>query len=133
MKITEETIPLIEKALNIKLYPWQKEWLINRIPFPDICPCLLFSFKESVVKSCITRFDGKRCHARNRATGKTTIHCINLALSDNGEPIDIRVMERYSDWGDGSSRYANGFYKRMFLDIWHSLKDAGLPVRDLRS
>lgn len=150
MKITEETIPLIEKALNIELYPWQKEWLINDTPFPDICPCLLYYFKESIVKSCTYSFDGKRCHARNRMTGKTTVHCIDLALSDGIDqtvsdfyrrrkifikgtsPIDTRKMEYYSDYGDGSRRYANGFYRRMFLDIWHALKEVGLPVRELR-
>lgn len=140
MKITEETISLIEKALNIELYPWQKEWLIDGTLFPDICPCLIYSFKESIVKSCISSFDGKRCRARNRMTGKTTVHCISLALSDGEDymyhdgqksPIDARYMERYSDYGDGSVRYARGVYRRMFLEIWHSLKDAGLPVREV--
>jgi hypothetical protein len=152
LKITEETIPMIEKALGFKLFPWQKEYLVNDTPFPDICPCLMDVLdKQHIRDSCDARFDGKRCRYRNRGTGHTVAHCIDLALSDgqdrtildrNGfieaiimgiDPIDTRKMEHYSDYGDGSIRYAMGFYRHMFLDIWHQLKAAGLPVRELRT
>lgn len=122
MKITEETIPLIEKALGIQLYEPQKQYLLGE-----------------------TAYFGP-----NRGAGRTLAHCIDLALNDGYDyeitdhshhrgkirirgvdPIDTRKMERYCDYGDGSIRYARGYYRRMFLDIWHLLKDAGLSVREL--
>ncbi|HHX59144.1 MAG TPA: hypothetical protein GX707_00140 [Epulopiscium sp.] len=121
MTITEETIPLIEKALNVKLYEPQKRYLLG--------------FKAG--------------YGMDRGVGRTFAHCIYLALSDGkdfvvtddrygkvhirgNDPIDARKMERYSDYGDGSLRYANRFFKRMFLEIWEQLKSAGLPVREVR-
>lgn len=122
MKITEETIPLIEKALDIQLYEPQKQYLLGETAY----------------------------YGRGRGNGRTLAHCVNLALEDGHDyeitdwnhlggkirirgtdPIDTRKMERYSDYGDGSLRYARGFYRRMFLDIWHKLKAAGLPVREI--
>lgn len=132
MKITEETIPLIEKALDIKLYPWQKEYLLNGTRFPDICPCLMYDFDDEIVNSCNIRFDGRMCRAKNRMTGKTTSHCIDLALSD-GEPLNIKKPENFSDRKfSGPPSYHKGFFRRFFLDIWHQLKAAGLPVREVK-
>ncbi|WP_051461059.1 hypothetical protein [Ruminiclostridium josui] len=130
LKITEEVIHLIEKALDIKLFPWQKDYLVNDTPFPTICPCLIDVFDtENIRKSCSAyHFDGKRCHAIGRRTGKTFAYCIQLALSD-GEPIDMRKPEKYSD--HDTLRYARGYFKSMFFDIWDSLNIAGLPVREL--
>ncbi|MBA1335848.1 MAG: hypothetical protein HPY66_1666 [Firmicutes bacterium] len=150
MQINEAIIPAIEAALGLKLFPWQREWLVNGTQFPDICPCLLdLPDKQNIRRDCEYRFDGKRCYARNRRTGRTLVHCINLALGDGEdyvvanerpgcirvkgiEPIDTLRMELYCDYGDGSLRYAQGYYRRMFLDVWCRLKDAGLPVREVR-
>lgn len=106
MKITEEVIPLIEKALDIKLYDGQKEYLVN---------------------------NGTYWYSFSRASGKTLAYCVKLALSD-GKPLDMRKPWEIcdNDYGlpDNKQRYALWF-RRFFLDIWHSLKAAGLPVREL--
>ena len=60
-----------------------------------------------------------------RATGKTLAYCIKLALSD-GEPLDIQKPCEICD-----NDYARWF-RDFFIKIWISLKDAGLPVRELK-
>jgi hypothetical protein len=100
MKITKETIPLIEKALNIKLFDKQIDYLLN---------------------------NGSYWYG-DRGSGKTTAYCIKLALSD-GEPLNVKKPFDFCD-SPNTIRYSQWF-KRFFLDIWNSLKDAGLPVREL--
>lgn len=102
MKITEEMLIHIEQALEIKLYEPQKR-------------CLLTGDYMG----------------HGRGNGKTLVHCIKLALSE-GAPLDLRKPEEFSDYGDGSRRYARSYYRKVFLDIWHSLNNYGLPVRDIR-
>lgn len=106
MKITEETISLIERALNIKLYNGQKEYLLN---------------------------DGTYWYNFGRASGKTLVYCIKLALSD-GNPLDMRKPWEICDpdYGLDENKYNySRWFRKFFFKIWHSLKDAGLPVREL--
>ena len=105
MEITEKVIPFIEKALEIRLYEKQKQYILGDGP----------------------------CRFGGRASGKTTVYCIRLALSD-GEPLDMRKPQEICDStyreGNNEPRYAIWF-RRYFLDIWQGLKDAGFPVREL--
>lgn len=107
MKITEEAIPLIEKALDIKLYEGQRQYLVN---------------------------DGSYWYG-GRCSGKTLAYCIKLALSD-GKPLDMHQPESFcdSDYGpeNNKRRYANSYFKRMFLGVRQKLKDNGFAVRELR-
>ncbi|OPX46411.1 hypothetical protein CLHUN_02270 [Ruminiclostridium hungatei] len=68
MKITEETIPLIEKALDIKLYPGQTEYLFHDGPY---------------------WFGG-------RQSGKTLAYSVKLALSE-GEPLNMEEPINFCD------------------------------------
>lgn len=105
MKIKEEAIPLIEKALDIQLYEPQKEYLIN---------------------------DGSYWYG-GRASGKTLAYRVKLALFD-GEPLDMRKPWEICDTDYGPKENEINYsrwFRRFFLDIWHQLKAAGLPVREL--
>lgn len=106
MQITEETIALIEKALGVCLHEGQRQYLLNNGTY---------------------WFGG-------RATGETLAYCIKLALSD-GEPLDIQKLCEIcdNDYGPESNRhnYARWF-RDFFIKIWISLKNAGLPVRELK-
>jgi hypothetical protein len=106
MIITEEVIPLIEKALGFELYDHQKDYIL----------------KKGSLKP-------------GRATGKTKAYCIALALSD-GEPLDMRKPWVFSDGWELRDRdrkhYAMSFFRREFLDIWDRLKRCGFPVRQIR-
>lgn len=105
MKITEETIPLIEKALGFELYEPQKEYLLDE--------------------------DRYKLRSSGRNTGKTTAYCIRLALSE-GEPLDLRKPWMFSDdWGvvSDTKQYARQFFRRFFMDIRDKLKESGFPVR----
>lgn len=129
LKITEQIIPLIEKALDMKLFPWQKECLVHEIPFPDICPCLMdISDRQRLREYCSANFYGSKCKYINRQTGYTSAHCIKMALS-SGFPLNMRKPEEFSDVPN--IHYSRGYYKHMFYDIWHKLKAVGLPVREL--
>ena len=103
MKITDETLQVVEKALNLKLYEEQKQYLIH---------------------------DGSYWFG-GRQSGKTLAYCIKLALSDGGplnmkKPIDVID----SDYGtEGNKRNYSLWFKKFFLEIWQTLKAAGLPVR----
>lgn len=105
MDIQSCHIPLIEKALEVKLYDWQKDWLINGKWMPNA-----------------------------RGNGKTFAYCINLALSE-GKPLNVQRPEDFcdSDYGPPGNkvRYARAFFRRMFFDVWIQLKDAGFPVRPI--
>ncbi|MEK3728629.1 hypothetical protein [Lysinibacillus sp. FSL W8-0953] len=69
MKITEELIPLIEKALGFKLYEWQRAYLLEK-PYSE---------------------------PLERVTGRTTVYVIKLLLT-NREPINIKFdAMRYKD------------------------------------
>jgi hypothetical protein len=104
MIITEEVIPLIEKALGFELYDHQKNYIL----------------KKGSLKP-------------GRATGKTKAYCIALALS-NGEPLDMRKPWEFSDGWElkDQKRYAKDFFKREFIEVWERLKKCGFPVRQIR-
>lgn len=83
MKIAENVIPLIEKALGFELYEWQKAYLLNE---PVNIP-------------------------KERAAGKTVAYIIKLLLT-NKEPINIKHdAHRYKD--HPSSHYTHWFRSEM--------------------
>ncbi len=106
MKITEDNIPLIEKALNIKLFDTQKQYLLDKCDY----------------------------WFRGRGTGKTFAYCIKLALSD-GKLLYMERPEIFcdSDYGPNNNEviYARGYFKRQFLEVWNRLKYCGFPVRGI--
>lgn len=79
MKITKELIPHIEKALGITLYEHQTMYLVHDFGISG-----------------------------GRRNGKTLAYCIKLSLS-KGEPLDLKKPEKFSDYGDGTVRYARDF------------------------
>jgi hypothetical protein len=99
-------IQKIEQALNIKLYPWQIDYLLKGHPMP-----------------------------RDRGNGKTLAHCIRLALSD-GKPLDMQKPENFcdNDYGpeDNKTSYARKYFRRMFLDVREQLMECGLKVREVK-
>lgn len=103
MKITEEVIPHIEKAIGFELYETQKEYLLHHST--DILH-------------------------RGRRSGKTVSYCIKLALSE-GEPLNMGKPYEFSDHGDGTAKYAYGHFRKEFLRYRRMLKDYGLPVREI--
>lgn len=104
MKITEQLIPHIEKAIGFKLYEHQVNYLLD--------------------KGGLTG---------GRRTGKTVAYCVKLALSD-GEPIDLRKPENYADeWSlPDHKRYAKTFFRDEFMRYRQMLKDYGFPVREVK-
>jgi len=102
MEIQEFHIPLIERAIGFRLYQHQVDYLL-----------------------------GKGWAMSGRRAGKTVAHCIKLALSD-GEPLNLRKPYEFSDYGDGSKRYAYDHYVREFLRIREMLKNHGFLVRDVK-
>jgi hypothetical protein len=68
---------------------------------------------------------------QERGIGKTFVYCIKLALSD-GEPLNLKKPEDFSDYGDGSVRYARQYFVKEFMDIREKLKAYGFPVRDVK-
>ena len=106
MEITTEILPLIEKALGIKLYENQRSYLT-----------------------------GDPYNFAARGSGKTLAYCIKLALS-KGEPLDTRKPEEFCDeWfrtKTEQKRYANNFFRNEFMRIRDQLKDYGFPVREVR-
>ena len=118
-----EMLPIIEQALGFQLYEYQRRFLLHGDP---------------------KIFRGGRCN------GKTTAYCIKLALSE-GEPFLVypdSIKARYepNELSDDDLRRGlyhaivdethgkryEKFFKDMFIDIWRDLKEAGLPVRELR-
>jgi hypothetical protein len=102
MKITEDLIPFIEKALGFELYENQKSYLI---------------LNDQAI------YHGGRCN------GKTTAFCIKLALSE-GDPIKLGHPNGITDENHGNSYIS--WFQYFFLGIWRRLKDAGFPVREIQ-
>lgn len=101
--ITEKVIPHIEQAMEFRLYDHQINYLLNS-----------------------GSLEG------GRGSGKTTVYCIKLALS-NGDPIDLRKPWEYSDGWELDHRkiYAMDFFRHEFLRIREKLKDYGFQVREV--
>jgi hypothetical protein len=106
--MNELTLQIVEKALNIKLYEDQSQYLLN---------------------------DGEYWFG-GRRSGKTLVYCIKLALSE-GKPLDMRKPQELcdSDYGPESNKnnYARFFFREQFLRVWSDLKDYGLKVRELKA
>ena len=95
-------IPMIEKALGLTLYEWQKTYL-NYGPW-----------------------SGMECY--QRGTGKTTIYCVKLAL-ERTKPIKVEEIWKHRDEDHGSGY--NDWFRDFFLEIWHKLKKERLPVVEI--
>lgn len=106
MTLHEKAIDNLEKALGIKLYEEQKQYI-------------LFN---------------KGMDFNKRQNGKTYAYCIKLALSD-GDPLNMLKPEDFCDfdYGEQSNRipYARGIFRHMFMDIHSKLKEASFYVRPL--
>lgn len=105
VKITEQIIPHIEKAVGFTLYEHQKDYLLDRGPL--MC---------------------------GRKTGKTVAYCIRLALS-KGEPLSITRPEKFADEQalPNHRSYARGYFRHEFMEYRQLLADYGFPVRDVKS
>ena len=103
MKIMEEMIPVIEKALNVTLYDDQKQYLL----------------------------DDRNGWFGDKSNGKIFAYCIKLALSE-GESICIDQPHEFCDLEyshkKNKSQYSPWFIN-FFRGIWNKLNDAGLVVR----
>lgn len=100
---SDETIRMVEIALQITLYDWQKTYIFGKSDY----------------------------QAPGRATGKTLAHMIKLCLSD-GEPINLfqqRDIEHYSDGWHGT-RYLD-WYRRNLWDVYEKLKRQPLRLRKI--
>ena len=106
MIIDDLLLNKVEEILNIKLFDAQRKYLLG---------------------------EGDYWYG-GRGSGKTVAYCIKLALSE-GDPLNIGKPQQFcdNDYGleDNKNRYSQWF-RNMFLDIWHSLKDAGLSVREVK-
>lgn len=94
---SDEIIRIVELALRIKLYDWQKAYITGVSGY--LMP--------------------------GRASGKTTAYMIKLCLSD-GEPIDLtkgKEIERYIDEICGSHYF--DWFKRELWNIYAELKRVG--------
>lgn len=106
MVITEEMIPEIEKAIGVKLYDQQKEYLLHNKPM----------------------YGG-------RGTGKTVAFCIKLALDYERNPLDLRFPETFCDSDYGISdkqKYARQFFRDEFMTIRSRLRHHGFKVVNVR-
>lgn len=139
LKLCEEDIPqlcphlitpeAIERALGVKLYPWQVDYIFHGKDYPmDICPCVVFG-SEKFEGARMSHNHGGGCYIRGRGTGHTFAYCIKLVLSQ-GEPLDMRKPEKFSD--NKNKNYARTYFRRMlYYDVWLPLKEAGIPVRKM--
>lgn len=99
MKITEEMIPLIEKALGFELYKWQKAYLLGE------------TYEEPA----------------GRRVGRTTAYIVKLLLT-NERVIDsdkYKDIQQYKDRSSSSSFYGD-FFKHEMQMIDDKLTSVGL-------
>lgn len=99
-RITNAMLGRIQAAMGFELRDWQVEYLRT----------------------------GAQQYNVGRVSGKTTMYCIALALSE-GPPILGRELHQYADMPRLNSGYSRIFFPSIFLEIWKKLKTAGLPVR----
>lgn len=103
MAVTNSMIPIINQAFNFKLLPFQVHYILGN--------------SEDL--------------GATRGSGRTTAYCIRLALSE-GEPIDLRHPERYSDMPHLKLHYARDHFKREFVKIRNILEHNGFNVRQVK-
>ncbi len=109
MKITKEDIPHIEKALGLKLYEHQVNYLLD---------------------------EGElhRELQSDKGTGKTIAYCVRIALSE-GKVLNLAKPEQFADnWhlkGDERLFYARKVFRGEFISIWCKLSDYRFPVRNV--
>lgn len=109
--LNTESLSKIEKALDIKFYDWQVEYLLNTSSTLDI-------------------------QATGRRSGKTLVHIIKLLFSDD-KPIrayKVKEVQRYSDWYSVSNELYNissytKWFKKYLQDIYKKLLKGGLQPR----
>ena len=101
MKIEHEDLRVIEKVLDITLFEAVRKYLLK---------------------------DGAY-HIGGRGSGRTLAYSILLSLSE-GEPItNANFNEKYGEIPN--NRISNRYFLDIFLDVYHKLKDAGFPVREV--
>jgi len=99
--ISEKQIEEVEKALGIKLYICQKDYILN----------------------------GNVACPNERCTGHTTAYCIKLLLTE-GEPIklwDWEQMARLADYKRNNT-YVD-FFRNFIAENYERLKRAGIKTR----
>lgn len=100
------TIDLIEHALGFKLYKEQIDYIFH---------------------------DGPYNYSSLRTTGKTTAHCIKLALSD-GQPLNGNKPDRWCDIDHGKQGLIpySRWYFSYFMKIREQLRSVRLGVRSVK-
>lgn len=99
-----KTIKLIEIALNLKLYDWQKTYILSKGEYPMV----------------------------GRRTGRTMAYIIKLCISD-GEPILMYECKHIALYSDGfhGHRY-DDFFRDELRNIYEQLKrHKGLKLRTI--
>ena len=113
-KLNSELIEKIEKALDIKFYDWQKDYLLDIPRVLDM------------------RMTG-------RCTGKTLAYIIKLLFTKD-EPLrayEFKEMEECSDWYcvtnrvDRKETHYTQWFRRFLIDIYTELREKGLHPRPL--
>ena len=101
----------IEKALNIKLYKWQKQYICGRCSW---------------------------IYGEQRQTGRTTAYILRLLIDVNSPPLVIyENPSRYADsYENGYPRSGGGYvYTRFFIGELHRinkiLNSAGIKTRTI--
>ena len=101
---SEEIIRIVEFALKIKLYDWQKAYITGASDY--VMP--------------------------GRVSGKTTVYMIKLCLSE-GDPIDLtkrEIVERYADGIHGSAYVA--WFRDELWRVYDALKRiGGIKLREI--
>lgn len=113
--MNEDLLDIIEKALDIKFYEWQRKYLLKEPMLLDM------------------RITG-------RVTGKTLTWVIEK-LFESTEPLDLRDKRKvliHSDWWCCDNRadralggHYLGWYKNYVKEIYHKLNDAGIRTREV--
>lgn len=100
-------IDLIEKALDIKLYEYQKDYLKCNKPFPDEI-------------------------RKGRGNGKTLIYIVRILITP-GDPISVNDIRLFSDtpyYVRLNGAYSNWF-TREFIKTYVALRNGNVKTRQL--